>query len=106
MIPWIRQVLARSSIVDVTNTIGGQRRVGRVRAWDWGGRRYVTGDAVPHLRGRSSYSVQTEEGWFVHVVEGRIDSWSKKPVQDTVVGVDGQFVHGVRARRSMKQSST
>jgi len=96
---WLRRWVARADVVDVTNQIGGLRRVGRVRAWGWGGRRYRTGDAVPHLRNRSSYSVQTTDGWFVHVVHGRIDSWSRHPVQESVADVHGRLGRARPTRR-------
>ena len=99
--PWIRRLLTRGQIVDVTNAIGGVRRIGRVRAWGWRGRRYQTGDVVPHLRGQSTYSVQTTEGWFIHVVQGRIDSWSRHPVQETVADQFGR-IGSVRIRRVLR----
>ena len=101
MLPWIRTLLTPGHIVDVHNVIGGARRVGRVRAWGWRGRRYQTGDRVPHLRGRSTYSVQTDEGWFIHVVQGRIDSWSRHPVQDTVADQFGR-IGSARLRRVLR----
>ena len=101
MSPWAKTLFSRGQIVDVTNAIGGARRVGRVRAWGWRRRRYQTGDRVPHLRGRSTYSVQTTEGWFIHVVQGRIDSWSRHPVQDTVADQFGR-IGSVRIRRILR----
>ena len=101
MSPWAKTLFSWGQIVDVTNAIGGARRVGRVRAWGWRGRRYQTGDQVPHLRGRSTYSVQTTQGWFIHVVQGRIDSWSRHPVQDTVADQFGR-IGRARMRRVLR----
>lgn len=101
MSPWAKTLFSGGQIVDVTNAIGGARRVGRVRAWGWRGRRYQTGDQVPHLRGRSTYSVQTTQGWFIHVVQGRIDSWSRHPVQDTVADQFGR-IGRARMRRVLR----
>ena len=93
-------VFGRPDLVDITNVIGGERRVGHVKAWGCRGRRYRVGDDAPHLAGRSTYSVATVEGWHVSVVQGKVDSWSKKPIHATVADVYGRFVSGASAHSS------
>lgn len=69
----------RDTVAPRDNT--GRTRLGRVRCW--GNRRafYVEGEPVPHLLGgASTYSVQTEEGWYVNVAKGRLCGWSDKPI--------------------------
>lgn len=90
--------LGRADVVDVTNAIGTSgRRVGHVKAWGCTGKRYTTGDRVPHLRNRSTYSIPTVEGWWVNCAHGRIASWSGKPVMDTSADLYGR-VHIAVAR--------
>ena len=88
---WMDAIFGCPDIVDVTNTIGGDRRVGHVKAWGCEGNRYVTGAQVPHLANRSTYSVLAVEGWYVHVSQGRIVSWGKKPIHGTVADVYGRL---------------
>jgi len=89
----INTLLRRSDTVDVTNEIGASgRRVGKVKAWGRAGKRYTNGDAVPHLKGRSTYSVQTTEGWFVNVSAGKIMSWSRRAIHTTVADTSGRIV--------------
>ena len=96
----VNTLLLRADIVDVTNVIGGARRIGTTKAWGCSGHRYVGGDAVPHLRNRSTYSVATVGGHWVNVVNGRIDSWSVKPIHDSVADVYGRMrVAPIRGRR-------
>lgn len=83
------RLFRRPDVVEITNVIGGMSARGTVKAWGCAGKRYVTGDAVPHLDNRSTYSVATTEGWYVHVTQGRIDSWSEHPIHDTVADVYG-----------------
>lgn len=89
---WKNALIHGADIVDVTNAIGNSgRRIGRVKAWGCTGRRYTNGDTVPHLRNRSTYSVQTMEGFFVNVAQSVIASWSQKPAMDTVADSWGRF---------------
>lgn len=78
--------------VDITNAVGNSgRRIGKVKAWGCAGTRYVTGDAVPHLRGRSTYSVPTTDGWHVNCAKGVIASWSDKPAMSSVADLYGRL---------------
>ena len=96
---WIMTVLGRADLVDVTNAIGGARRIGHVKAWGCEGTRYQAGDRVPHLRNRSTYSIPTAEGFWINVGQGVIVSWSAKPVMDTVADVYGRVrIAPVRGR--------
>ena len=76
-------------IVDITNP-NGDRYVGKVKAWGCTGQRYSVCSVVPHLRNRSTYSVPTTEGAWVNVAQGKIASWSWKPVMDTIADVHGR----------------
>lgn len=84
-------VFGRPDLVDITNVIGGERRVGAVKAWGCRGRRYRVGDTVPHLGHRGTYDVLTVEGWFVNVAQGVIASWSVKPISGTTADVYGRL---------------
>lgn len=96
----IDAIFGRPDVVDITNTIGGDRRVGTVKAWGCAGKWYVAGDAVPHLSNRSTYSLATVEGWYVHVSQGRITSWSRKAIHGSVADVYGRL-SGPKRRRGL-----
>lgn len=83
------RALMTPDTVAITNVIGGMSARGRLYAWGGIGFAYETGDAVPHLDGRSTYSVATLEGFYVHVTQGVIDAWSAHPIHDTVADVYG-----------------
>lgn len=79
----LRRAFGVHDLVDVRDATGA-RRIGHVRAWLCAGRLYRTGDAVPHFDGWSTYSLQTLEGWWVNIVNGRLVDWSVKPIHPAV----------------------
>lgn len=102
----LNAILLRADLVDIVNAIGNSgRRIGHVRAWSCTGRQYANGDAVPHLRNVSTYSVPTVEGWWINVVDGRIESWSAKPVMDTVGDLYGRVRRPTAGRRRSPRCS-
>ena len=95
----INLLLSRPDVVDVTNP-NGDRYIGTTRAWGCTGQRYTAGAVVPHLRRRSTYSVATTDRVFINVAQGRIASWSRKPVMDTVADLYGRVrIAPARGRR-------
>lgn len=67
------------------------QHIGHVAAWRMRGELYAKGDPAPHLENRSTYSLQTREGWFANVAKGRVESWSVKPIHGTVANVYGEL---------------
>ena len=74
------------------------KQMGHVAAWRMRGDVYVKGDPVPHIENRSSYSLQTREGWWVNVGKGRITGCSDKPIMPTVANVYGELYRPLRRR--------
>lgn len=86
---WFRY-FGRDDLVRID--VPGGYRVGKVRAWGCRGRTYMRGDAVPHMKGHSTYSVETVQGWWVCVAKGKVASWSVKPICSPIVRRDGKVL--------------
>lgn len=74
-----------------------------IAAWERRGRVYVKGAEVPHMENKSSYSVLSREGLWLHVAKGKIASASRKPVMGTQVSLWGRVISGPGAKIRMRR---
>ncbi len=90
---WLWDKVKRALRVDDAVFVGPRK--GTIGAWAGDGRTYKIGSVVPHsARGHSTYSIQTRQGWWISVVQGRIETWSRRPIHPTVLDADGAVWKG------------
>lgn len=92
---FLKRPLRRDDLVTVTN-LNGETRTGMVSGWARNGWIYLGGQKAPHIHGHSSYSIETKDGWWVNIAQGRIQDWSVRPTIGACVFYTGKLGGALR----------